>query len=33
MGKNGGIGAKRITHDVLEKLCEALKCNITDILE
>ena len=33
MGKNGGTGAKQITYDVLEKLCEALDCNIADILE
>ena len=33
MGKNGGTGAKQITYEVLEKLCEALDCNVTDIIE
>jgi DNA-binding Xre family transcriptional regulator len=33
IGKNGGIGAKQITYDVLEKLCKALECSIADILE
>jgi len=27
MGKDGGTGAKQITYEVLEKLCEALECN------
>lgn len=33
MGKNGGMGAKQITYEVLEKLCEALECDIADIIE
>lgn len=33
MGKNGGTGAKHITYEVLEKLCEALGCNMADIIE
>ena len=33
MGKNGGTGAKQITYEVLEKLCEAPECNIADIIK
>jgi DNA-binding Xre family transcriptional regulator len=33
MGKNSGTGAKQITYEVLEKLCEALECDIADIIE
>ena len=33
MGKSGGTGAKQITYEVLEKLCEALECDIADIIE
>ncbi len=33
MGKSGGTGAKQITYEVLEKLCEALDCTVADIIE
>lgn len=32
MGKKGGTGAKKITYEVLEKLCKALDCSIGDLL-
>jgi len=33
MGKSSGTGAKQITYEVLEKLCEALDCTVSDIIE
>jgi len=33
MGKSGGTGAKQITYEVIEKLCEALDCTVADIIE
>lgn len=33
MGKNGGTGAKQITYEILEKLCEAMECDVADIIE
>jgi len=33
MGKSGGTGAKQITYEVLEKLCEALDCTVADLIE
>jgi DNA-binding Xre family transcriptional regulator len=32
MGKKGGTGSKQITYNVLDKICEALDCQVGDLL-
>ena len=32
MGKEGGTGSKQITYEVLNKICEALNCQVGEIL-
>ena len=32
MGKKGGTGSRQITYDVLDKICQALDCQVGDLL-